>query len=197
MKTTKPKVLKKTQQNQNQPLFPSSTLFREVTAQDTNSNSLLPSKNMYLSISSIILQSRGIQVPKSGTGSLTKQSRSLCHKRTKGPVPLHCATPCISPVHFLASLTTRLHKEHLVTTSRTNLSACRTGRAPAPGGIQPVGAVISTQSTHLGGGRPAAGSLQNRVALLGRTDQNTQVIMPQQLHYHRALCQAAQAELVA
>lgn len=43
----------------------------------------------------------------------------------------------------------------------------------------------------------AAGSRQNRAALLERTEQDAQVTMPQPLHHHRALCQAAQAELVA
>lgn len=55
---------------------------------------------------------------------------------------------------------------------------------------------MSTQGTYLGGGTPAAASWQNRAALLGRTDQDA-ITMPHQLHHHRALCQAAQAELVA
>lgn len=84
-------------------------------------------------------------------------------------------------------------------TSRTNLSACGTGRAPVPRVVLPVGAVMSTQGTHFGGVRAAAaaGSWQNTAALLGRTDQDARVTMPQQLHHHRALCHAAQAELVA
>lgn len=56
---------------------------------------------------------------------------------------------------------------------------------------------MSTQGTYLGGGTPAAASWQNRAALLRRTDQDAQITMPHQLHHHRALCQAAQAELVA
>lgn len=50
------------------------------------------------------------------------------------------------------------HQEHLVTSSRTNLSAWGTGRAPAPRGVQPVRAVMSTQGTHLGGGRQQQGA---------------------------------------
>lgn len=61
---------------------------------------------------------------------------------------LFCPASCTSLMHFLASLTTSPHKEHLVTRSRTNLSACGMGKSSCSKGCS------ASQSSHEHTGHP-------------------------------------------